>query len=140
MNGQRTDVSKLEPIKTAIDYSYKKSESKVWILNFDDIPLPRNVEVKDRQVVRLAPGSVGGNHKHPRREFFIGIGEGLELVWLNESGDKKSEMMNPDSKLLMFEIPPNLPHAVVNKPGSENAVLVEFADEKMTDVEKVKVI
>src|SRR5260221_197894 len=82
-------------------------------------------------------GSLGGNHKHPGIEWFIGIGE-LELIWLDESGKKHTTHMNPNGQILLFEMPPFVPHAVKNISDAQRGMLIEFADGKMLDVEVVK--
>jgi hypothetical protein len=127
----------LAPQITQLNYTYKKPDTEVWVLNFDDIPVPTE-KIKDRQIVHLAPQSVGGNHKHPRTEWFVGIGE-LEFVWLDENGHQQKTHMNPNGEILLIEVPPFLAHAVRNISATERAVLIEFADGKMVDVEKVEV-
>lgn len=127
-----------KPTITKINYTYKKPETEVWVLNTDDIPVDKSF-VKDQQIVHLAPQSVGGNHKHPRTEWFVGIGE-LEFIWLDEKGNKKSEQMNPNGQILLIEVPPFLPHAVRNSSVDKIGILFELADGKMKDVESVKIV
>ncbi len=121
-----------------ISYSYKKPESDVWVLNTDDLPIEKE-RIRDMQIVHLAIGSVGGNHTHPRTEWFVAIGD-LELVWLDEEGKQHFMDMNPGGKLQMIEMPPHIPHAVRNKSIVKGRVLFECADMKQKDVEYVKVI
>ncbi len=128
----------MKPKITKLNYTYKKEESDVWVLNKGDIPIDPS-KVKDEQIVHLAPGSFGGNHKHPRTEWFIGIGE-LIFHWTDENGKKQSKAMNPDCQLLLFEVPPFLPHAVENCSQDKFGILFELADGKMIDVEKIEVI
>lgn len=127
----------MKPIITNLNYTYKKPESEVWVLNTDDIPVQKEI-IKDQQIVHLAPLSVGGNHKHPRTEWFIGIGD-LYFVWLDEDGARHEESMHPDGQIVLIEVPPYLPHAVVNKSKDKVGILFEMADEKMEKVEQVKV-
>jgi hypothetical protein len=95
--------------------------------------------IKDQQLVHLAPQSVGGNHKHPRTEWFIGIGD-LVFVWLDENGEKHEEHMHPDGQIRLIKVPPFLAHAVVNKSNDKVGILFEMADGKMIDVERVEVV
>jgi len=67
----------MQPTITKLDYTYKKTGSDVWVLNEDDIPIDA-AQIKDRQIVHLAPKSIGGNHKHERIEWFVAIGDGSE--------------------------------------------------------------
>ncbi len=128
----------MKPIITKLNYTYKKEDSNVWVLNKADIPVNFD-KVKDEQIVHLAPGSVGGNHKHPRIEWFTGIGE-LYFHWIDETGNKKSEHMNPDGEILLIEVPSYLSHAVENRSEEKFGILFEMADGKMEDVEKVNIL
>jgi hypothetical protein len=126
-----------QPLITPLNYTYKKSETDVWVLNLDDLPIEKSL-VKDQQIVHLGPGAIGGNHQHPRREWFVGIGE-LLFVWLDEHGDKHEEEMHPSRQLKLIAVPPHLPHAVVNTSTGNVGILFELADGKMVDVEPVLV-
>ncbi|NCN44998.1 MAG: hypothetical protein COU63_00260 [Candidatus Pacebacteria bacterium CG10_big_fil_rev_8_21_14_0_10_36_11] len=127
----------MTPIITKLNYTYKKPDTDVWVLNTDDIPVGKE-KIKDQQIVHLAPLSIGGNHKHPRTEWFIGIGD-LLFVWLDENGAKYEEHMHPDGQILLIEVPSYLPHAVVNQSEVNVGILFEMADGKMVDVEKIEV-
>ncbi len=128
----------INPIITKLNYTYKKPDMEVWVLNIDDIPLDKG-KIQDQQIVHFAPKSIGGNHKHPRTEWFIGIGD-LALLWLDEKNQLHEEHMHPNGQILLIEVPPFLPHAVINKSETQNAVLFEYADGKMKDVERVSVL
>jgi len=52
------------PEITNLNYTYKKPDTEVWVLNTDDIPVNKEL-IKDQQIAHLAPQSVGGNHMHP---------------------------------------------------------------------------
>lgn len=127
-----------EPQITKINYSYKKEHFDLWALNFDDIPIDKDI-VKDTQIVHFAPGSIGGNHKHPRTEWFIAIGE-LILYWVDEDGNKHEKVMSSEDGILMFKIPPFVPHAVKNVSEFKFGVLFEYADAKQYEVEPYHVI
>jgi len=125
------------PTFTPLPYTYKKSDSDVWVLNLDDVPVDKKM-IKDQQIIHLAPEAVGGNHKHPRTEWFVAMGD-LVLVWLDENGARQEKQMNPDGQLMLTEVSAFLPHAVVNRSKSQFGILYELADGKMRDVEAVKV-
>lgn len=127
-----------EPKVIQLNYSYKKEESAVWVINDQDIPVDKNL-IKDIQHVHLAPGSTGGNHKHPRIEWFVGFGD-LEFVWLDEDNQVQVQHMNPNGQLLLIEVPPYLPHAVRNISSDQFGILYEMADGIMENVEKVEVV
>lgn len=127
----------MNPTIKPLDYTYKKPDTDVWVLNTDDIPV-NNESIHDVQLVHLAPGSVGGNHKHPRTEWFIGIGD-LLFIWLDDEGNTHQEHMHPDGQIMLITVPPYLPHAVANLSPDKVGILYEMADGKMKDVEAVKV-
>lgn len=103
----------------------------------DDLPVDKK-SIKDQQIIHLAPEAVGGNHKHPRTEWFVVSGD-LVLVWMDEAGTRYEQHMNSDGQLLLTEVPPFLRHAVVNRSKTQFGILYEMADGKMHDVEAVKV-
>ena len=107
------------------------------MLDIDKIEV--GFEVKQRSIVHIPPGQLGGNHKHPRTEAFIGIGRELELVW-KENEKLIKEMMNPGGQLVLFTIPPQVEHAVKNKSEAENGMLIELADAEQDLVEVCKLI
>lgn len=120
-----------------LNYTYKKQHADVWVLNTADIPVEESL-IADVQLVHLSAGSVGGNHKHPRTEWFIGIGD-LLFVWLDENGEQQQAHMNPEGNILLISVPPYLPHAVVNTSKDMFGILYEMADGKMKEVETVPV-
>lgn len=128
----------MNPRITKLNYTYKKEDSDVWVLNKNDIPIDFG-QVKDEQIVHLAPRSIGGNHKHPRIEWFIGIGQ-LYFHWIDEDGNNKSEPMNPNGNILLFEVPSYLSHAVENRSKGQFGVLFEMADGEMDEVENVIIL
>ncbi len=95
------------PTFTPLNYTYRKKSTDVWVLNTDDIPVSSD-RIKDVQLVHLAPNSSGGNHKHPRTEWFIGIGD-LEFIWLDEDGTPQRKHMHPNGEIILIEVPPFLP-------------------------------
>lgn len=48
--------------------------------------------------------------------------------------------MQPNGQILLIEVPPFLPHAVLNKSNLKIGLLFELADAKMTDVEDVEIV
>ncbi len=125
-------------IKTAIQPTYRK-DNGLWNLRTDQLPLPEDFKVDERSVVYIPSGEYGGNHKHPRREVFVGIGEELYMVWLDDEGHKHEDKMMDDEQIFMFDVEPFTPHAVINK-GASFALLVELATGPNIDVERVEVL
>ena len=118
--------------------TYKKEDGLVVIDDLS-VPLPEGFDVKVQSIVIFPPEAKGGNHKHPRKEFFYSPGD-LTLIYLDENGEKKEvSMASENGEYKLFVIPPDLPHVVVNQTDNE-IVMVEFADEEQHDVEVVKLI
>lgn len=119
--------------------SYKR-DNGLWNLETLSLPLAEHLDVKERNVVYVPAGQQAGNHKHPRTEAFIGIGEDLWLVWIDDEGATHEEKMMVDGgQLNLFVVEPFTPHAVVNK-AQAFAVIVEFTDGPNVDVERVEVV
>ncbi len=122
--------------KVVLKPRYKK-ENGLWVIDIDKVKVPFKIE--ERSVIYIPPGQLGGNHKHPRKEAFIGIGEGLELIY-KEGSQIRRLRMNPKGKTYFFIIPPFLEHAVVNNSKSQQGVLIEFADQSQRDVETCDIV
>ncbi len=121
---------------TPISPKYKK-ENGLYVLDIDNIQVP--FKTKERSIVYLPPSELGGNHRHPRQEAFVGIGEDLEFVW--KDGKKTHTIkMNPDGQLQLIVVPANLEHAVFNRSQNQIAILLEFADGEQREAQVVKVV
>lgn len=124
--------------KKVITPAYKK-DAGFWVIRtqeqFSEIPFV----VVEQSLITIPPQKIGGNHKHPRSEAFIGLGEALYLLWQDENGENHEEKME-DENINLFIIPSMLPHAVINKSDSGMAVLYEYANEIQHDVEKVDLL
>ena len=129
----------MKPDKIAIEPTYKK-ENGVWALSLEAIPIPIHFRPRKKSIICLPPESTAGNHKHQRTEIFVGIGEELEIVWLDKDGEQKSDLMNPKGKLYVFKVPPYLPHAIRNNSTKHSAYLLEHASTTQREVEAIKVI
>lgn len=124
--------------KKIIEPEYKKDEG-FWVIRtqeqFDQIPF----EVQEQSLITIPSGEIGGNHKHPRKEAFIGLGEKLYLVWQDSDGKVHEEKME-DENVNLFIIPTMIPHAVINKSKIAVATLYEYASEPQHDVERVELV
>ncbi len=114
-------------------------ENGLIVINDSSIPFPDNFTPKVRSMVCFPPGSVGGNHKHPRTEIFYSTGD-LTFIYLDSNDTKHEESMSPDGNTYkLFVVTKYLPHAVVNKTGG-TIFLIEFADSDQYDVEPLNLI
>ncbi|OGK52247.1 hypothetical protein A2966_02500 [Candidatus Roizmanbacteria bacterium RIFCSPLOWO2_01_FULL_41_22] len=119
--------------KKPVSPAYIK-DNGLFSLNFSDLQKLASAPIKDISVISIPPQQFGGNHKHPRREMFIGLGEDLELIWVDERGKIKHDWMNKKNELLMFTIFPYVPHVVINHSPTKNGILIEFADDIQHEV------
>lgn len=119
--------------KYLLEPTYTKKNG-LWLLNVDTPNLPESFNIFERNVVFIPSGEFGGNHKHPRSEAFVGVGEDLQLIWQDDAGKRHVEKMNQGSGLQLFVVRSLTPHVVVNN-GDKPAVLIEFADDKQHGVE-----
>jgi len=127
----------MQPKITKLDFTYKRPDTDTWVLNLGDIPVDRS-KIKDQQLARMAPGAFGGNHKHSRTEWFVAVGE-LVFFWLDSEGNRHQEEMNPSGQLLLIEVPPFLPHSVLNQSKDQPGILFELSDVIFDDDEDSEV-
>lgn len=118
-----------------IEPKYKK-ENGVFVVDIDNVKIP--FEVREKSLVYIPPKEKGGNHKHPRTEAFLGIGEGLKIIWKDENGKMIEKNMNSEGELLLFVIPADTPHVIINNSKNQFGILIEFADDIQHDVERVE--
>ncbi len=115
-----------------IQPTYRK-ENGIWHLDIDALVLPKGFTAQMRALVGIPAGAIGGNHRHPRAEAFIGLSEDLYIVWRDEAGTHEEPMMTQDV-LYLYLVEPMTPHAVINR-GTGQTVLWELADGPQHDVE-----
>lgn len=122
------------------DPTYLKDNGLVAIYN-KSILVGRSLKFTQDEsgVIVIPPGSVGGNHKHPRREAFYSLGN-LTIFWIDKKGKKVNQSMAPtDYKYKLFIVEPYESHAIVNK-SDKDQILVEYASVQQSNVESVKIV
>ncbi len=112
------------------------SEKGLLVYRIDDASVPVPFAVAYKSLIYLPPDSVGGNHLHERREAFLGS-EHLVFVWID---NKQRENMVQKGVPVLFVVPPQVPHAVVNTSSHEQATLIEFADDPVLNASPVKLV
>jgi uncharacterized RmlC-like cupin family protein len=115
----------------SFDVTYDETDQGIWVLRLADLPLPKNFPEKpSHYVISFGPGAWGGNHRHERVEAFVGMGEGLYIVWQDGAGERHEQpMMSKDkSRLKMFVVPAWTPHMVENRSETETGILYEVRD------------
>ncbi len=117
-----------------------KRDNGVLVLDLDNIPLPNDLVVRERSLVRLPAGQIAGNHKHPRTEAYVCLEEGAELHWIDDEGNIQVEQMQQtDGDPRLFIIPPLVPHAISNS-SAHDITLLGYADGPLEDVQAVEIV
>ena len=116
-----------------------KREDGLTVIYDSSVPFPEGFSIKVQGIVVFPSGAKGGNHKHPRKEVLYSSGE-LTFIYLDKDQRKCEVSMCPENgEYKLFLIPPNFPHAVVNKSDKE-VVMVEYANEEQHNVENVEIV
>ena len=129
----------MEVVRQIIEPTYKR-DTGVWVLHTQTVAIAPDFVVKEQSIVSIPPLQIGGNHKHPRREAFLGFGKELFLVWQDADQQLHEEAMNADDTIYLFLVESLVPHAVINKSSDSTAILYEYADDTQHDVVPVPVI
>jgi uncharacterized RmlC-like cupin family protein len=111
-----------------------------WILNTQQVVPPGTLDIVEQAIVWLTPGKTAANHRHARSEALLGIGEALYFFWQDEEGTIYEEEMYPNGVLYLFLIPPNVPHAVINRSVDKPAFLYEYFDDIFRGIETVELV
>lgn len=99
--------------------------------------LPFTPLVQD--LILIPPGQMGGNHKHPRKEFLFSLTDGLVFFWQDEKGFLRSHPLRENENFFLIEILPFTPHALKNVTDSIHIVF-EGADGLQINVERAEII
>jgi hypothetical protein len=123
--------------KYSLPYTNLRPDRHISQLSIGEIPLSEDF-ARDRtqdSLVVMQPGGWGGRHIHPRQEAFIGFGEGMYLVWLDEQGKRCEEKMDQGGEtVLVFVVSSLTQHLVENRSRTEPGILFEMADGAQVDV------
>ncbi len=102
--------------------------------------IPSISDFSDPVLLAIPPGQMGGNHRHLHRELFISLDEFLELHWVDGYGSKHRHKMRDNNRVWLFEIPSNVPHAIINTSEYSSGTLLEFSDGPPLSVEHYPVL
>jgi hypothetical protein len=113
-------------------------DNGLFVIDIEAIKLPKDFKAKEKTIVYIPPREIGGNHIHLRTEVLIGIGDGLEIHWLDKDGKTHKKYMNSNGKLNTFIVESKTPHAVINKSDSFG-ILIEYANCDLSDAKQIDV-
>jgi len=84
-------------------------------------------------IVSLEPGAVRGNHSHTNAtEWILVFGGKAKIVWRPQKASSVKQISGGKSKPALFEIPPDIDHAVVND-SNDTVYLAVFYDSHKLD-------
>lgn len=121
-------------VRKKSESSYKKT-NRIVVFSGKDLREGINPNPAFDQHIFIKPGKGGGNHKHPRTEWFTGT-KSLQIVWQDEVGQNHTEDLGEGIRI---EISPFTPHAVINN-GSEDALLIEWADGPLVNEVDIQIV
>lgn len=120
--------------------SYDKRVDGLLKIDLNNLSLPSDFLTHHQILIYIPPMQYGGNHIHPRREIFICLSDNVELHWVDKEGITHKHKMKEENQLYLFDVPPFVPHAVVNLSQDSAAVLLEISDADQQDVEPYAVL
>jgi dTDP-4-dehydrorhamnose 3,5-epimerase-like enzyme len=117
-------------------------DERGWVVNPLVSPFPER-PVGQVHVASLEPGAVRGNHYHPGSSEYVFVwGGSAEVVWEEGDGTFSKEAFEGGHPVVL-EIPPGVPHAVVNT-GGETVYLIAYylgeSDSEWPDTEARKLV
>ncbi len=123
----------------AIDLdTFSFSDERGWVTNpFEAVYMQSNIP-SFFHVVSTKPGYIRGNHYHSNTTEWVVVCDGPALMaW--RSIDSDIIQYIGITSLTMFEIPPNIAHAILNT-GKKDIVLISFCDSDKRDTIKCEVL
>jgi dTDP-4-dehydrorhamnose 3,5-epimerase-like enzyme len=101
----------------------RRADARGWVV--DPVIRPSQAgPLGHAHLASLEPGAIRGNHVHSgAAEFVLVWGGRAEIAW-EENGRVTREVVS-DDPLVVFEIPPGIPHAVTNV-GARTAYLIAY--------------
>lgn len=117
-----------------------QSVDGLFKIDLNNLPLPSDFLNRHQVMIYIPPMQMGGNHTHPRREIFISLSDDLELHWVDEEGITHIIKMKEENQLYLFDVPPFVPHAIINLSPKSAAVLLELTDDYQHDVEPYEIL
>ena len=107
------------------------TDERGWVVNpFEAITLPKE-SVSFFHVVNTKSGHIRGNHYHTNTtEWLLICGGTSHVAW--RPVDSKESHTYEITTPAMFEIPPNIAHAILNTGDNDN-LLISFCDSPERD-------
>jgi quercetin dioxygenase-like cupin family protein len=100
-----------------------RTDGRGWVVD-PLVQAPGDEPLRHAHLASLEPGAIRGNHVHSGASEFILVWSGkAEIAW-EEGGRVVREGVGDDS-LVVFEIPPGIPHAVTNV-GTTTVYLIAY--------------
>ena len=116
------------------------TDHRGWVTNPIEAANIQNALPGSIHIATLNPGSIRGNHFHPKsKEWLLIFGGPARFYWRSCKEAAPHEVIIRDSGPVLFEIPPGIEHAVVN-PTQHDVYLMAFSDSNDRDTVKTSLI
>ena len=105
-----------------------RADDRGWSINpLEAVGLSRE-SLGNLHVVSMRPGTVRGNHYHTEATEWLLVCRGpAEVVWRRAGDDSIRNANVSKAGPVLFKIPPNVKHAVLNE-SNEEIYLMSFSD------------
>ena len=116
------------------------TDHRGWVTNPIEAANIQNTLLGSIHIATMKPGTIRGNHFHPRStEWLLIFGGPARFYWQPHQQSPIHEELIHDSGPVLFEIPPKIEHAVVN--CAENDIfLMAFSDSDDRDTVRTSLI
>ena len=120
------------PKNIALNSSIFEDE-RGWAIRVFEEVRHKSGKLGNFHVVSMRPGKIRGNHYHiDAREWLLVFG-GQAHLWWREAGEELiTKTIVDETKPMMFEIPPNIEHAVLNT-SDHDIYLLAFSNSEHPD-------
>lgn len=110
------EANKMKTIKNIQIENSTWNDDRGWGLNLLAASGRNSKPIGDLHVVSMKPGKIRGNHYHENStEWVLFMGGKAKLIWREVGCKSINSVMIPGLKPTLYEIPPNVEHAIINE-------------------------
>ena len=112
----KEETNKMQTIKKIQIENSTWSDDRGWGLNLLTASRRTSKPIGDLHVVSMRPGKSRGNHYHENStEWLLFMGGKAKLIWREVGGKSIHSVMISGTTPALYEVPPNVEHAVINE-------------------------
>lgn len=109
------------------------NDERGWGINPIEAACVKRDQVGSIHLTLIKPGCKRGNHYHINStEWLLIFGGSARFYWRSNNEDSVHEELINTEEPVLFEIPPNVAHTILNASGS-NIYLMAFSDSDKRD-------